>query len=347
MFENAKHLNKNSIRAYRKCSASIQLAVDFSNSSHYQYVSKRAREYLAKFITQAEIYQRSLDPPLPSDLVVIRDIRHASLSYLAPGSQQAQTRQRNWAIKLGLPIEVKTKEVGIKLRLIPSGKFLMGSPFRESKRNKDEKPHPVVLSQAFYCGKFEISQKEWQRVMGGNPSYFKDSGGNIPVEQVSWDDCQEFLKKLCIIEKVPLGTYRLPDEKQWEYACRAGTVTPFCYGDKLDSKMANCAGQYPYNAEVKISHGKTLPCGSFEANSWGLYDMHGNVWEWCVDRYKNYNQRELKSGSTRVLRGGSWNIAAKDCRSASRLKYWPKFRFNILGFRIVRVISEDKEVIKF
>ena len=177
--------------------------------------------------------------------------------------------------------------------------------------------------------------------MGNNPSYFKNAGENAPVEQVSWDDCQEFLKKLCILEEVPPGTYRLPTETQWEYACRAGTNTAFCYGDSLDSSMANFTGKYPYKALKEAHPAKTLPVGSFKANAWGLYDMHGNVWEWCMNYPYN-----IQAVSDRVLRGGSWNIAAGDCRSTARLKYWSKFRFNILGFRIFRVISEKREAIE-
>ena len=336
LLENAQKLKKDDVTAYRKCSASIQLLVDFRYSEHYQYISKRAKEYIAKFIAQAVKYQKTLNPPLPKDLIAEKDIRHASLIDIAPGSLEAQTRQRHWAIKLGLPLEVKTGKSGIKLRLIPPGKFIMGSPYKEAERNKDEKPHYVVISRPFYCGKFEISQKQWRLVTGKNPSYFKDDNENNPVEQVSWNDCQEFLKKLCILEKVPQGTYNLLNEKQWEYACRAGTATPFYFGESLDSNMANFNGEFPYNSSKDISRKKTLPVGSFRANAWGLYDMHGNVWEWCMDRYG-------KNRPDRVLRGGSWNISGKDCRSAVRLKYWPKFRFNILGFRIMRAITVPKE----
>lgn len=338
LLENAQRLKKDDVTAYRKCSASIQLIVDFTYSKHYQYISKRAKEYLAKFIAQAVKYQKTLNPPLPQDLIVEKDIQHAPLLGIAPGSLEAQTRQRHWAIKLGLPLEVKINKVGVRLRLIPPGKFIMGSPFREAMRNKDEKPHYIVVTRPFYCGKFEISQKQWKLVMGNNPSYFKDDNENSPVEQVSWNDCQEFLKKLCILEKVPQGTYRLLTEAQWEYACRAGTATPFYFGENLDSSMANFNGNFPYNASKNISRKKTLPVGSFKANAWGLYDMHGNVWEWCSDSYS-------KTSSDRIIRGGSWNISGKDCRSAARLKYWQKFRFNILGFRIIRMISKKQKIL--
>ncbi len=336
LLENAENLKKNDITAYRKCSASIQLIIDFTYSSHYKYISRRAKDYLAKFMAHAVKYQQTLNPPLPHDLKMVKDIRHAPLSDLAPGSKEAQVRQQHWAIKLGLPMEVKTNKSGISLRLIPPGKFIMGSPLREAGRNSDEKPRNVLVTRPFYCGKFEITQKQWKLVMGSNPSFFRNDAEDNPVEQVSWNDCQDFLKRLCILEKVPQGTYCLLTEAQWEYACRAGTGTPFCYGESLDSNMANFDGNFPYNNSKDVFRAKSLPAGSFKANAWGLYDMHGNVWEWCNDCY-NINS------SDRVIRGGSWNISGKDCRSAGRLKYWPSFRFNILGFRVLRVISPKRE----
>lgn len=335
LLENAERLKKDDITAYRKCSASIQLIIDFTYSSHYKYISQRARDYLAKFMALAVKYQQTLNPPLPNDLAMVKDAGNEPLSDLAPGSKEARTRQQHWAIKLGLPVEVKSKKSGITLRLIPPGKFTMGSPFREEGRNSDEKPRNVVVDSPFYCGKFEVTQRQWRLVTGDNPSCFKDDAEDNPVEQISWDDCQEFLKKLCILENVPQGTYRLLSEAQWEYACRAGTKTPFCYGENLDSNMANFDGNFPYNNSKDVFRSKTLPVGSFKANAWGLYDMHGNVWEWCSDCYGS-------NSSDRVIRGGSWNISGKDCRSAVRLKYWPSFRFNILGFRVLRIISPKR-----
>ena len=336
LLENAEKLPKNDITAYRKCSASIQLIIDFTYSSHYTYISQRAKDYLAKFMAQAVKYQKTLNPPLPHDLTVVKDAVNAPLSDLAPGSREAQIRQQHWAIKLGLPVEVKTNKTGIALRLIPPGKVIMGSPYREAGRNSDEKPRNIVINSPFYCGKFEITREQWELVMGSDPSYFKDDDKNTPVEHISWEDCQKFLKKLCVMEKVPQGTYRLLTEAQWEYACRAGTKTPFCYGESLDSNMANFDGNFPYNNSKDVFRNKTLPVGSFKANAWGLYDMHGNVWEWCSDCYSS-------NSSDRVIRGGSWNISGKDCRSAVRLKYWPAFRFNILGFRVLRIISPKRE----
>ncbi|MBN1510002.1 MAG: formylglycine-generating enzyme family protein, partial [Sedimentisphaerales bacterium] len=179
--------------------------------------------------------------PLPDDLVAVADAQHASLDGLAPGSREAQERQRQAVRQLGLPLEVKTAKTGIVLRLIPAGSFTMGSPRAEQDamvkagvpRNvvEDEVEHQVTLSKPFYCGKCEVTQGQWEQVMGTNPSYFKNAGKDAPVERVSWHDCQALAKKLCEMEGVAEGTYRLLTEAEWEYACRAGTQTALYNGD--------------------------------------------------------------------------------------------------------------------
>jgi formylglycine-generating enzyme required for sulfatase activity len=279
-------------------------------------------------------------PALPDDLV---DTLYPSLEGLAPGSAEAQDRQRQAAQELGLPVEVRTRNTGIVLRLIPAGTFTMGSPESEAGRGEDEGPqHEVTLTQAFYCGKFEVTQGQWEQVCGSNPSYFQNAGLDAPVEQVSWDDCRVFLKKLCEVEGVPEGTYRLLTEAEWEYACRAGTQTPFCYGTDLDSSMANFNGEYPYGARAEgVSRGMTTPVGSFHPNAWGLYDMHGNAWEWCQDWWGPYPSEPLTdplgpaSGDYRVLRGGGWDYDARGCRSAIRNGYTPDNRL-LQGLRLAR-----------
>ncbi len=145
---------------------------------------------------------------------------------LASGSQAAQDRQKQSVQNLGLPLEVKTRQTGIVLRLIPAGMFMMGSPSTEAGQDYDEKPrHQVTFTKPLYCGKFEVTQRQWKAVMGSNPSYFTMAGLDAPVDQVSWDDCQIFLTKLCQKEGVPNGTYRLLTEAEWEYACRAGSTS--------------------------------------------------------------------------------------------------------------------------
>jgi formylglycine-generating enzyme required for sulfatase activity len=272
---------------------------------------------------------------LSIDLIVVRDAQYASLSGLASGSRTAQALQKEWSSKLGLPLEVETKKTGIKLRLIPPGTFSMGRPFSKDKRDSDETQHRVTLTKAFYCGKFEITQGQWKYVMCVNPSQFTSAGDNAPVEQVSWDDCQKFLNKLCALEGVPRGTYRLLTEAQWEYACRAGTSTAFC-----------CYGRASFDGNNYRR--KTISVGSFKSNAWGLYDMHGNVWEWCNDWYGTYLSGSVtdptgtSSSSFRVYRGGSWRNYARDCRSAIRGRNTPSYRGNGLGFRFLRAIPVKK-----
>jgi len=223
---------------------------------------------------------------------------------------------------------------GVKMEfvLIRPGSFMMGS---EKGGESDEKPvHKVTIAKPFYLGKYEVTQEQWQAVMGSTPSHFK--GPENPVESVSWDDCREFLKK--INEKFPAMGFRLPTEAEWEYACRAGSATEYCYGDGETG-----FGDYAWYGD---SGGTTHPVGEKKSNAWGLYDMHGNVAEWCLDWYHDsYNGApwdgsawELPAGSTRVVRGGHWYFTANGCRSASRFGLDPGLRGNGLGFgfRFVR-----------
>lgn len=228
-----------------------------------------------------------------------------------------------------LPAAFKNS-IGMEFMEIPAGEFQMGST-----QSEDEKPvHKVKISEVFYLGKYEVTQAEWQAVMGNNPSSFK--GDRLPVESVSWNDCQEFLKKLNA--KKDGYTYRLPSEVEWEYACRAGTTGD--YAGNLD-EMAWYASN---------SGDKTHPVGQKKPNAWGLHDMHGNVYEWCQDWYQGSydgaptNSIAWESGSDkqfRVLRGGSWFVDARDCRSVHRGRLIPEYRDGNFGFRVVvvRVVS--------
>jgi formylglycine-generating enzyme required for sulfatase activity len=217
--------------------------------------------------------------------------------------------------------------------LIVAGEFLMGSNDFD-----DEKPvHRVRISKNFYLGKYEVTQAQWQAVMGANPSRFK--GETLPVEQVSWGDTQEFIKRLNAKEG---GTkYRLPREAEWEYATRAGTTTAYSFGDN-----ASQLGEYAWF--TTNSGGTTHPVGQKKSNPWGLYDMHGNVWEWVHDWYNKDTYKSPTStavdpqgpsaGSYRVLRGGSWNLNASYCRSANRYLNAPGHRIDFLGFRLLREV---------
>ncbi len=217
----------------------------------------------------------------------------------------------------GLPLEVKTEKFGIEMVLIPAGEFMMG----EKDKHSDEGPqHKVKITREFYLGKYEVTQKQYKAVMGNNPSRFRIAKN--PVENVSWNDAAEFCRKL---SRKTGKEFRLPTEVEWEYACRAGTTTAFHYGNSLSSDKANFDGRYPYgDARRSRYRGWTTRVGSFKPNDWGLYDMHGNVWEWCSDWYdKDYDKRSPGrdpkgpgSGKYPRLRGGSWGTYASDCRSA-------------------------------
>lgn len=277
---------------------------------------------------------------LPDDLLPAKSVPEVQLGVLASGSEEALERQMLLARKTGLNPTVKTKACGIILSLIPPGTFQMGSSKWEKDRDNDEDLHSVTISRPFYMGKFEITQEEWTKVMGSNPSKFQTKSGTSPVEMVSWNDCVEFCKKLCIMEKVPEGTYRLPTEAEWEYACRAGTETAFCYGKKLSSDMAHF-DQMPY-----VGNTSTLSVGRFLPNAWGLHDMHGNVYEWCEDWFGSYSgansvdPKGPRGGVQKVSRGGGWGIQASYCRSANRCAdAKPGHKMFALGFRIVRELQ--------
>jgi len=232
---------------------------------------------------------------------------------------------------------------GLMLEMVevPSGTFTMGSPSSEANRDSDEDPQHQVNIESFYLGKYEVTQAQYQAIMGNNPSSFK--GDNLPVEQVSWNEAIEFCKKLS--EKTR-KTYRLPSEAEWEYAARAGTTTPFAFGETINPRIVNYDGNYPYGQAAKGEYRqKTIVVGSLGvANAFGLYDMHGNVWEWCQDIYQpNYKGaptngkawEQTTNDNYRVLRGGSWNGSGKDCSSTLRNFSVSDFLVFDLGFRIV------------
>jgi formylglycine-generating enzyme required for sulfatase activity len=253
-----------------------------------------------------------------------------------------------------------TNSIGMKLVLIPAGDFMMGSPKDAKDRREDEGPqHRVWIKKPFYMGIYTVTQKQYQKVMGKNPSWFSASGSgkgdvkdmdtdDFPVEQVSWKDAREFCAKLSALarEKKAGRKYRLPSEAEWEYACRARTTTPFHYGKSLSSKQANFDGNYPYGGAEKGPYLKrTCKVGSYKPNAWGLYDMHGNIWQWCEDWHKNdyyaesdkEDPKSTKRGDARVLRGGSWYNGSWNCRAAYRRRVGPGGRNFNVGFRVVLV----------
>ena len=231
-----------------------------------------------------------------------------------------------------------------RMRWIAPGTFLMGSPDDEPERFGDEGPqHQVTISQGFWLFDTACTQALWQAVMGNNPSRFQ--GIDRPVEYVSWNNCQDFLKKLN--ERLPGLDLSLPTEAQWEYACRAGTTTPFSFGTNITPEQVNYDGNYPYAGGKKgMYREQTVPVASLSPNPWGLYEMHGNVWEWCQDHWHgNYQGAPTdgsawvgaEAGALRVLRGGSWYGHARAVRAADRRAYDPAYRYAYLGFRCARV----------
>ncbi|MDF5718923.1 MAG: formylglycine-generating enzyme family protein [Rhizonema sp. PD37] len=224
---------------------------------------------------------------------------------------------------------------------IPGGTFVMGSPPGEEGGDSSERPQHTVTIQPFFMGRYTVTQEQYQAVMGKNPSHFK--GAKKPVENVSWDQATEFCAKL---SKSSLKTYRLPSEAEWEYACRAGTTTPFYFGPTITTALVNYDGIYPYGSAPKGKfHNQTTTVGSFPPNAFGLYDMHGNIWEWCLDIWHDYYDAAPVEGKawlavnndsqTHLLRGGSWFLNAIDCRSASRSRYARVLRYVNVGFRVV------------
>jgi formylglycine-generating enzyme required for sulfatase activity len=232
---------------------------------------------------------------------------------------------------LGLPgVEEQELAEGISLEmvLIPAGKFVMGSPKSEEGRSgfNDETQHEVTLTKPYYMGKYEVTQEQWEAVMGDNPSS-KTIGAKLPVTDVSWENCQEFIKKL---NEKTNGGYRLPTEAEWEYACRAGTTTAYSVGDRLAKSDANIEGD-----SIKA-------VGSYKPNAFGLYDMHGNVWEWCEDWYGDYpagavmDPKGPSKGEDRVMRGGSFYSFDSLARSSYRNYITPSSRGYGSGFRLAR-----------
>jgi len=264
---------------------------------------------------------------------------------------EAKRRQKATAQGLGVPVEQDIeigKGVKMTFVLIPAGEFLMGSPPTSSPQElknlfggevrwyEAEFPqHRVKISRPFWLGKYEVTQEQWQAVMGNNPSNFQGRPKN-PVEMVSWQDCQLFLKTLS--EKLK-KKFRLPTEAEWEYACRAGAATEFYFGNNVQA-----LGDYAWTPQNAA--GSTQPVGRKRPNAWGLHDMAGNVWEWCEDWFALYDKQPQKdpkgppSGAARVVRGGSWSRDyPADFRCAYRCYNVPSYRDVNCGFRACRTID--------
>lgn len=305
-------------------------------------------------VTEAEVAgskSKKEEPNLPKWLGYVANATYASLDKLAPGSEKAQQEQKA-AVSKDLPLEVKLKKSGIAFRLVPAGEFIMGS---EKGKGLETYVHSVKLTKNFYCGKFEVTQAQWQKVMGGLPARYKELGlqksDQFPMLEVSWDDCQAFMRELEKFEGMPENSLDLLTEAQWEYACRAGTKTEFYFGEKITSDYVNYDGQYPFEGSPKsLFRNKLLDVGSLPGNAFGTHDMHGNVGEWCADIVDTSRARAItyedgiidpisKEGDSRVIRNGSYGDSGISIRSSRRLGAKPTKTYSSVGFRIKLKVS--------
>jgi len=305
------------------------------------------------------------------NLKAVDKANYPTVERLAAGSKEALTNQKE-RISKRIPLEVENG-IGMRFRLVPAGYFNMGTPTTEKGRKNDETQHRVTLTKAFYLGVREVTQLQWKKVMGKDwdanrmqPSaimlstggQLRTNGDDLPIIRVSWDDCQDFLKKLCQMEGVPEGTYRLPTEAEWEYACRAGTEAAFYAGE-----VTSPEGQDPILDTIgwysDSQNGDPLqPTGRKQPNAWGLYDMSGGVSEWVQDActydrsvgiitstYQDNVKDPIseKGDGGRVIRGGSWSNYARQCRCGSRNGGNQTTVYNSTGLRVVvqpRFLSE-------
>ncbi|ALB43585.1 hypothetical protein AA650_16705 [Anabaena sp. WA102] len=275
--------------------------------------------------------------PEPTPKITTPPLQTFSFEVVTTDATGSITNRRNASAKYF------TEDLGngvlLEMVEIPGGTFMMGSPANEAERGSDENPQHQVTVPSFCMGKYELTQAQYQAIVGNNPAKFK--GDNRPVENVSWDDAVAFCQKL---SQRTGKKYRLPSEAEWEYACRAGTTTPFYFGESITPELVNCDGNYPYASAPEGQYRQqTTDVGTFPPNAFGLYDMHGNVWEWCQDDYQeNYinaptdgGASTVLSATSRLLRGGSWLNRAGDCRSAHRHGDLRDYRYGRCGFRVV------------
>lgn len=242
-------------------------------------------------------------------------------------------------------------DLGMEFVLIPAGTFVMGSPIEEMHRDASEVQHQVSISRPFYLQTTEVTVDQWRAVMGWRLLARKKGTGDMPVVKVSWHDCMKFIHEL---NRMTDERYALPTEAEWEYAARAGSTTAYFWGDRIDCTLAMFANNptdyevcVPAIREAGLEPGRPAPVGQYPPNAWGLFDMHGNVWEWCRDRFDRYDTvsvvdpYETESGQNRVRRGGSWFGPGHACRSANRAYGHPMSRLQNTGFRLIMATPDE------
>jgi formylglycine-generating enzyme required for sulfatase activity len=313
--------------------------------NQWQTAAEQARAEAERLAKEKEEWQQkskaSPPPPVQADRPKPRDpalieIRARRGWLVQEGNEW---RKQEEAITVTGYREELADGIAIPMLRIPEGELLMGSPQHEAERLDDEGPQHRVKLQSFFLGQMPVTQAQWRVVAGWpklecelalDPSRFK--GANRPVEQVSWEEAMEFCHRL---RERTQRRYTLPSEAQWEYACRAGTTTPFAFGETLTPELANYDANFIYGSGLEGVYRE-------QTNAWGLHDMHGNVWEWCEDHWHDTYQGAPTDGSAwmsggdtrRLLRGGSWGNHPLDCRSAFRLRNLPVIRYHIVGFRL-------------
>ena len=266
----------------------VAISLTLGAMMFFQYHVQKKRPPVKVTVPPGNTAPMPSDIQLPVGLIPFPYAQLPDTTHLAAGSKEAQEQQVAYSLETGLPIEV-INDLGIRFRLIPPGTFTMGSPESEKERHGDETAHEVTISQAFYLGTFEITQAQWEEVFGekANSSWFRHPGSDYPVEEVPWTYANRFASKLAEREGAPGWTYRLPTEEEWEYACRAGTATPWHFGERA-------ADLYQHDVYAGFRHNGPEPVGQRRPNSWGLFNMHGNVWEWCGNLFYYYDRPDIK-----------------------------------------------------
>ncbi len=302
--------------------------------------------WLGKLKFNSDLNNPHPEGPDAANICAYADGKAAAEAYWLPNESLAKAWKQyclrkdvsfhNGATEIALANDSFVNSTGMRMIAIPTGRFIMGSPLDEEKRADDEVQHEVHITKPFYMGATEVTQAQWQKVMGNNPATYK--ADTNPVEIVSYDDAVKFCE---VLSKLDGRTYRLPTEAEWEYACRAGTTTPFHYGWSIDTDIANYRGDVGYGGDARHRPTTPGPSSQFPPNNWGLHDMHGNVFEWCSDWYGPYPTESVTdpkgpaSGTQRVFRGGSWYNLPHITRSAFRGMSSPGYTSRLVGLRVV------------